>query len=160
MLARQGKLDEAMRHFAEALRVAPNDGQVHLTKAGVLQENGRLPEAVAEYREAVRLSPERPAWANHLSRILATSADATIRDGAEAVKLAEMACAGAGAKNASYLDTLACAYAEAGRFEEAVATAQKALAAAGDAGKPELAAEIRQRLGLYRNARAYHAEPN
>jgi arylsulfatase A-like enzyme/tetratricopeptide (TPR) repeat protein len=158
-LARQGKLDEALVQFSEALRLAPNDGQVHLTKAGVLEENGRLAEAVAEYREAVRLNPDAPDWANHLAKILATHANAEFRDGAEAVRLAEQACSATGEKNAAFLDTLAAAYAEVGRFPDAVTTAKKALAIAREAQKADLVPEIQQRIELYENSKPYHAAP-
>src|SRR6202045_4273714 len=57
-------------------------------------------------------------------------ADAQTRNGALAVRLAEQACEATDSQRAEYLDTLAAAYAEAGRFDEAVSTARKAVATA------------------------------
>lgn len=155
VLARQGKLDEALTHFTEALRLAPNDGQVHLTRAGVLEESRHVLESLVDYREAVRLNPERKDWADHLARLLATYPSDEVRDGAEAVRLAEGVCAGPAPRNATFLDTLAAAYAEAGRFEEAAATAREALSLALESGKADLAAEIQQRLELYQAGRPF-----
>ncbi|HVP13204.1 MAG TPA: hypothetical protein VMV94_18660, partial [Phycisphaerae bacterium] len=71
--------------------------------------------------------------------------------------LAERACSATGEKDAGFLDTLAAAYAEVGRFDDAVVAARKALAVARDAQKADLATEIQQRLSLYEKARPYHA---
>jgi arylsulfatase A-like enzyme/Flp pilus assembly protein TadD len=150
VLARAGKLDESLEQFAEAQRLAPDDGQVRLTRAGVLEETGRVGEAVADYREAARLKPDRSDWANHLARILATHPSAEIRNGAEAVRLAEAACQATARKDASFLDTLAAAYAEVGRFDQAVSTATEALSLAQAAGKTELVTGIQRRIGLFK----------
>jgi len=159
VLARAGKLEEAVSQFAEAQRLAPDDGQVRLTRAGVLEEAGRLGEAVADYREAVRLKPERSDWANHLARILATSPSAEIRNGPEAVRLAEAACQATARKDAFFLDTLAAAYAEAGRLDEAVATATEALTLAQTSGKTDLATAIQRRIELFKAGRPFHEAP-
>jgi arylsulfatase A-like enzyme/Flp pilus assembly protein TadD len=159
VLARQNKLDEAMLHLSEAVRLRPEDGQVHLTMGGVLEENGRMKEAVAQYDQAVRLNPKRPDWANHLARILASNMDDEVRDGAEAVRLAESACAGAGRANPVFLDTLAAAYAEMGRFDEASATTREALTEAQKAQNQQLAGEIQGRMKLYQSGQPYRSRP-
>lgn len=56
------------------------------------------------------------------------------------------------------MDTLAAAYAEAGRFAEAIAAAEKALGLVKPPQK-SLANGIRSRLALYRAGRAYRDEP-
>ena len=159
VLSKQGKLDEALLHLSEALRLAPGDGQVHITKGGVLEENGLIEEAAAEYREAVRLNPADPDVANHLARVLATNPNAAIRDGVEAVKLAERVCSATGQSDPDFLDTLASAYAEVGRFQDAIIAAKKALAIAMDAQRMDLANQIQQRLDLYDKGLPYHAAP-
>jgi Flp pilus assembly protein TadD len=72
------------------------------------------------------------------------------------VALAEKACALTDRKDPSFLDTLAAAYAEAGSFPEAVATAKEATALAKQNALPELAAAIDERLKLYESRKPYH----
>ncbi len=82
-----------------------------------------------------------------------------MRDGLEAVKLAARAVELAGTNQVGVLDTLAAAYAEAGRFAEATATARQAVAAAEAQGQAELAEQIRQRLTLYGSSQPYRQGP-
>ena len=58
---------------------------------------------------------------------------------------------------AGYLDTLAVAYAAAGRFNDAITTAQQAIGLARSAGQTRMVSEIETRLELYRAGRAYRA---
>ena len=81
-----------------------------------LDSVGQAEEAVAHYREAARLSPNTPLYLNDLAWFLATNPKAELRDGAEAVRLAERACRLSGGKEARFWGTLDAAYAEAGRF--------------------------------------------
>ena len=77
------------------------------------------------------------------------------RDGAAAVKMAERANQLTGYREPEMLDTLAAAYAEAGRFPEAIQTAQKAVDLASSADKDELAKDIESRMHLYQAGRPY-----
>ena len=61
--------------------------------------------------------------------------------------------------NPSWLDTLAAAYAEAGRFAEAVQTAERALRLAVAKGDRSLAAAMETHLQLYRKQEPYHQPP-
>jgi protein O-mannosyl-transferase len=154
-LQAQGKWDEALEHYGEVVRRQP-DAQVHAEMAGLLADHGRSQEAILHYREALRLQPTLWPALNNLAWILATAADPASRNGQEAVQLAEQACAQTGHGEAMLLGTLAAAYAEAGRFPEAVATAEKAAKLAEDANDPKLASRNRQLLELYRARRPYH----
>jgi tetratricopeptide (TPR) repeat protein len=87
---------------------------------------------------------------NNLAWILAAGAEAELRDGAEAVRLAERACELTHYQEPLFIGTLAAAYAEAGRFPEAVTAAEKAAQLATHAGLNDLAAKNRQLLELYR----------
>jgi cytochrome c-type biogenesis protein CcmH/NrfG len=109
------------------------------------------------YREALRLGPGNSEALNSLAWILATNRGAEIRDGKEAVDLAERACQGLsqGQDRPGRLDTLAAAYAEAGRYPEAVATAHQAVELAGNAGDERLAKDIAERLALYESGRPF-----
>jgi tetratricopeptide (TPR) repeat protein len=122
----------------------------------VLVAQGQAQEALAQYREALR---RRPNWVPALSRLawlLATHKDASVRNGVEAVRLAERLCQITGYQQAEALDVLAAAYAEASRFNDAVGAAQKALALAKTTGQTELARQIEDRLKLYQAGSPYH----
>jgi hypothetical protein len=95
--------------------------------------------------------------ANNLAWILATASDDRLRDGAEAIRLAEPLCRDAATAGANYFDTLAAAYAEAGRFDEAISVAQTALEMASAAQEADTAEKIRSRLELYRARRPYRS---
>jgi Flp pilus assembly protein TadD len=81
--------------------------------------------------------------------VLATDTDASLRKGAEAVTLAKRAVQLSGGQEPLILDTLAAAYAEAGRFDQAVTTAQQALALALNQGNAPLANALRAHIKLY-----------
>ena len=81
------------------------------------------------------------------------------RDGARAVKLAEHACRLKQNRNPLYMGTLGSAYAEAGRFEEAIDVTRRATQLAGQAGQDKLVDSLRQRLLLYQKERPFHQSP-
>jgi 4-amino-4-deoxy-L-arabinose transferase-like glycosyltransferase len=96
-----------------------------------------------------------PEILNNLAWRLATSPDAKVRDGSQAVQLAERACEQTHYQKTIYLGTLAAACAEAGRFEDAMAAAQKAIALAQENGEQELVRKNQELLELYRRHEAY-----
>jgi tetratricopeptide (TPR) repeat protein len=101
--------------------------------------------------------PDSPIVLNNLGWILATHADASVRNGAEAVRYAERACALVGEREATFLGTLAAAYAEAGRFEEAARTATRAIATAEQNGQSEVVAVNQRLLELYKASKPYRS---
>ena len=114
-----------------------------------------LSGAAEHYQKALAIAPGLASARNHLAWVLATCGDAKVRDGVRAVELAEKANQLAGGKDAAVLDTLAAAYAEAGRYGEAVRTAQTAIELAQGAGQGEQARQIGERLKLYQAGRPY-----
>jgi tetratricopeptide (TPR) repeat protein len=95
---------------------------------------------------------------NDLAWLRATAPDPGLRNGPEAVRLAERACQLTQNNDADAITTLALAYAEAGRFDDAVVTARKARAVALAQGQTEVAARNEQLLELYKSGRAFHQE--
>lgn len=150
LLAQQGRSSEALEHFQEAVRIRPTFAKAHQNLGLTLEGLGRMNEAVGEYRETLRLTPDAVDVEKRLAWILATDPDPTVRNGAEAVRLAEAASAATGGRDPRALDVLAAAYAEAGRFDEAVRAATSALDLASGA-EARQAAE--RRLALYRAGR-------
>jgi tetratricopeptide (TPR) repeat protein len=137
-----------------------NPAEAQVAIACDLGQRGDVTGAIAHYRRALELNPDFPEALNNLAWLLAASPDAQFRNGAEAVKLAERACELTQYQRAILLGTLAAAYAEAGRFDDAVATAEKAGAVASTSGDEVLTAKNRELLALYRSGKAYHESSN
>jgi Flp pilus assembly protein TadD len=152
----QKKGGESIEYFERALRLDPGDGQARRNLAMALVGEKRTKDAVDVLQAGLERDPKDPELANYLAWIRATSADPAARNGAEAVRWAEAACAATGNNNPHYLDTLAAAYAEAGRFEDAVRTERRAVELA--AGDPAIAAEFQPRLAMYESGKAYRQE--
>ena len=154
-LASQGNAEEAIVHHDAAHRLMPDDLDVLEDLVGALLGKQRVGEAVDVLEAGIRRTPDSARLASALAWLRATSADGRWRDGGEAVRLAERARALSGDLDADALDILAAAYAEAGRFTDAVRTAREALDAAGS--DPELANEIRSRIAEYEGGRPFRA---
>jgi Flp pilus assembly protein TadD len=143
------KPDEAVSHFAAALVERPDFAEAHCRLAQALSQQHKSPEAIFHYREALRLKPDFADALNELAWILATAPDSGFRSGTEAVQLAKRACELAQNKQAAFLTTLSAAYAETGRFTDAIATAQTAGNLAQTAGQKTIAAQDGELLKLY-----------
>ena len=107
----------------------------------------------------MRLQPNDAALPNDTAWMLATNPNASVRNGTEAIELAERALRLSGGNEPAILGTLAAAYAEAGRFPEAAAAARKALELATQQNKRALADALRARLALYEAGRPFHETP-
>lgn len=153
-LAADGDLEGAAVYLAKALELSPRDGALCGELAQVFLRQGKDVQAAKALKmmlgKAGTLSN-----ANLLAWILATSNDELARDGGEAVRLAETVARATENSDPRVLDTLAAAYAEAGDFEEAVATARRAAELAGEKKAEGLAGEIRARLELYEAGKPY-----
>ena len=154
-LAEEGKKETAVKELREALRLQP-EVESRIQLATLLHQIGQFREAVAEYRQALTSQPDLVEALSNLGWLLATCPDQTVRDGPEAVRLSEHACRLTEFKQAQTVGVLAAAYAEAGRFNDAATTAQKAIDLATSAGDTGFANMNRRLLGLYRAGRAYH----
>jgi tetratricopeptide (TPR) repeat protein len=152
----EGKWPEAAAQLEAYVRKDPNQQSAHVALGSVLLAMGRTAEGIQEDREAVRLNPNDMESLNRLAWLLATQPDAKFRDGAEAVKMAEVVRDATGGKVARFLATLDAAYAEAGRFADAITTAQKTRETARAQGQNDLAAAAEKRLKLYAAGKAYH----
>ncbi len=154
-LAMQGKIDEAVGAFREALRLDPQQAEFHTSFALALAVQGEFDDAIHHYGEAIRLKPTHPGPYNNLAWIRATHADPKFRNGAEAVRLADRALELSGGRDPGYLDTLAAAFAEAGRFPEAISTMQEAISLAKATGAEGLIPSLEERLRGYEAGRPY-----
>jgi len=153
-LLRQGKTNQAIAHYHQSLQIKPTYFKALGGLAAAFSRQGKTDQAVEYYTEAIRRKPDWVFPINNLAWIRATHKEAKFRNPKEAIRLAERACELTKYKNLSILDTLAAAYAAAGQFSYAVATAQKAL----DMVKPsnsQLKTAIQSRLRLYKADQPY-----
>jgi len=144
---------EARVHLEHSLVKSPGTAELRRALAEVAAALGDFRASVRHGREALRLLPDYLEAANNLAWTLATCPDPTVRDPAGAIRLIESAARGSG--EFWILDTLAAAYAAAGRFEQAVKTADAAAKLSEVQGQPSDVHGIRARLELYRLGRAY-----
>lgn len=145
----QGNDKEAICHYNEALRSNPNYVGAYYNLGKIYLNQGKIEKAILLYRKALDLNPEMTQVLYNLSWILASHEDKRYRNGEEAVKLAEMLCKITRYKQPLALDALAGAYAETGRFDTAVLTAEKALRLTLLYGQQELSLIVKKRLQLY-----------
>lgn len=157
-LLRRGRIDDAIIQYQKVLEVHPDSGDAHANLGSAWLAKRRFHDAITEYKKALQLSPENLAALSNLAWLLATSSDPSLRDGPEAVRLAELADSASSRsdKHATVLRILAAAYAEAGQFTEAKNTAQEALQAANVQGNTGLADALQGELALYDLGLPYH----
>jgi tetratricopeptide (TPR) repeat protein len=155
LLLKTGKVPEAISQYEHATQTEPNLAEAHEMLGSLLITVGKRREAMGHLEQALKLRPDLVEAENNLAWLLATLPPADGGDTVRAVNLAERACQSPNNLSAGNLDTLAVAYAAAGRFSEAIATAEKAIELAQSAGQTNLVAEIGDRLQLYRSGRAY-----
>ena len=157
-LLHKGRTDEAIIQYQKVLQMHPENADAHANLGSAWLAKGRVRNAMAEYTKALQISPENLAALSNLAWLLATSADPALRNGAEAVRLAERADSASSRsdKHPTVLRILAAAYAEAGQFAEAKETAQHALEAANIQGNTTLADALQGELALYDLGLPYH----
>lgn len=117
-----------------------------------LSAQKRYKEALAAYSAAVEAEPENVAALNNLAWQLATNAEPENRDALAAIRYAERAAKLTKNADASVLDTLAAAHAQAGHFPQAITLAEKALSLARE-NQPDLVAPLEKALARYRAKR-------
>ncbi len=150
VLFAKGRIDEAVADWEKTLQIQPNDADAHTCLGNALLRQGSPKEAIAHYERALALAPEDPHSRNNIAWVLATSSDASIRDGARAVEFAREAVELSNSDDPKFLRTLAAAYAESSRFSEAVLTAERGVQTATTQGKSAFANVLERDIALYR----------
>jgi tetratricopeptide (TPR) repeat protein len=153
-----GKPDEAKEHLAEAVRLDRTDAVASSNLAGVLLTEGKHRQAAELYSRSLEQEPNQRRTLLGLATIRATSSDPTLRDGDRAIELATRACELTRFLDPAALDVQGMAFAEAGRFRDAVSTAQRAVRRAQASGNAGLADAIEQRIKLYRQQIAFRRQ--
>ncbi len=160
LLRASGRVDEAIDHYEAVLRIQrrrgnPVDASVHYDLGLAYLERRQVQRA----REQLAIAmAKRPGWAgpvNASAWLLATDPDPAVRRPEEAVRLAELANRLTQGRNASVLDTLAAAYAAAGRFAEAQHTARRALEQVDPSQDAALHERLEERLTRYQRSQPF-----
>jgi tetratricopeptide (TPR) repeat protein len=155
----QGRWDEAIEQYHRALKQMPDSTHAHYQLGLLLQSRGEFAAAIAQFQKVLKLDPKHVTARNNLAWLLATCPDNSLRNGNKAVELAQQAVQLSGGNSPEILDTLAAAYAEAGRYPEAIETAQRALDLSAAQNKKPLAEVIQTQLKLFETHSPYHEKP-
>lgn len=158
-LNRQENWKEAAAIFARLAPGRPNDARLHYEFGLALANLGQTREAMSHYARALRLQPDFPDALERLAWIAATDPRPELRNGTEAVNMAKQACELTGHKQARYLATLAAAYAEAGRFAEAVSAVETAEELTAGTGQREMAVKCASLLDTFKSGKPWREEP-
>jgi len=150
VLYSKGMIAEAIPDFEKALQLQPKHADAHTGLGNALLRKGALKEAIMHYNQAIALAPKDPHSRNNLAWVLATSSDPSMRDGARAVELARQAISLSGSKDPLFFRTLAAAYAETGRYSDAIVVVQQAVAIATVQGKSSLEDLLEEDVLFYR----------
>jgi Flp pilus assembly protein TadD len=152
LLFQTGRTQEATWHFEQAVELRPASAHAHNNLANALRFAGRTREAVAHYEASLKSEPDNSSTCSNLAMLLATSPDASLRNGPRAVELAQHANQLTGGRNPLVLGALAAAYAETGRFAEAAATARTALELASSRQNNRLAQALQMQIQRYESS--------
>ncbi len=155
-LAHCGHLDEAVSLYRKALEIDPNSPAAHNNLGTVLASQGRFDEALNHFKKVAVTQPNDADAQKNLAWLQATCPLASLRNGAEAIERAQRANELVGRQRPDILDALAAAYAEAGRFDEASATARQALELAVQQHDQRLADALQARVTLYDAGKPFH----
>ncbi|MCZ6816123.1 MAG: sulfatase-like hydrolase/transferase [Planctomycetota bacterium] len=140
---------EAIQSYERVYELAPRNAIAYRFAANLMDVEGQQARAVSVLRKACEVMKGDAYLTNDLAWRLATSKKDEIRNGSEAVKLAKVAEGLTEGDDFNVLDTLAAAYAEVGRFDDAVETINRALAIAVRANDEREISSLRGRLELY-----------
>jgi tetratricopeptide (TPR) repeat protein len=152
-LLQKGQVADALVHYRKLLELQPDNIEVHNIVGTVLIQQGHIREGVEEWQKVLAIQPDNGNAMSNLAWVFATSPDQSLRDGAQAVQLAEEALRISGRRIPVIFRTLAAAYAEKGMFSQAIQTAQRGIELANSQGNSGLAAELQSNIALYQAGR-------
>src|SRR5215510_1954935 len=154
-LLEKGELDGAIQVYRSALLLGSSHADCQTTLAIALEERGNPAEAIQHYQKALELAPESISALTNLAWLLATSQDASVRNGRKTIELAKEADRLVGGTNTVVLRTLAAAYAENGEFSNAIRTARAAMQLARMHAEDSLTTDLDQQIKFYQLGMPY-----
>jgi tetratricopeptide (TPR) repeat protein len=153
-----GQVNEALAYMKKAQRMDPDFPNISLMLGTIYMRSGQTKNAITEYESGLKKNPEDLHLAVQLAWVLSTSSKSSIRDGNRAIQLAKNTCEKTNYLVPEMLDVLATAYAETGRFDLALQTAQRAYQLANSGNRKNLMAQIQTRMKLYRLNQPYRSQ--
>jgi tetratricopeptide (TPR) repeat protein len=150
-----GRVAEATEEFNQVLRFNPGAINALFGLGNSFLARRRFTEAIQCYRQLLTIQPDTVPALNRLAWLLATHKDDSVRQGADALRFATRACQLTANNDPLSLNSLAAAYAEIGQFDQAVATAQRALDLATASGQTSLAGILQKLVDLYKAKTPY-----
>jgi tetratricopeptide (TPR) repeat protein len=155
ILMKQKRYKEAVRIARQGVGMTPYSVELRVMLGTALLFTGREGEALAQLQYAFRFSARSIERFNNLAWELATNGDPDQRNGAVAAKLADLACVLTGYRQPAYLNTLAAAEAEAGRYDDAMKTAERARVAALASGRADLVVKTEKMMVSFKSGQPY-----
>jgi len=159
LLTEQKQFDEAISHYTKSLKLNSEQGVVQNYIAEIYFQQGKNEQALIYWSKAMEIRPDMISALNNTAWLLAAYEQEPFYNPKEAVRLAKRAVELTEHKESGLLDTLSVAYAAAGRFDEAIETAQKAIDLTNSSEQSNLADEIKKHLELYQAGKPYRQEP-
>jgi arylsulfatase A-like enzyme/Tfp pilus assembly protein PilF len=153
--AAKHELENTISRQLKSVQENPNQPKLHNSLGTIFHNQGHFEKAVYHWDKALQLKPDWTEIQNSLSWVKATRHKEKVSDPNEAVRLARRACELTKYKRADFLHTLSVAYAAAGRFGEAIDTAEKAMELIQSPEQAKLAEEIRKHLSFYKAGEPY-----
>jgi protein O-mannosyl-transferase len=152
-LLQKGQVSDALVHYRKLLELQPDNIEVHNIVGTVLVQQGQIRDGMEEWQKVLAIQPDNGNAMSNLAWVFATSPDDSLRDGAQALRLAEQAVRISGGRIPILFRTLAAAYAETGNFSQAIQTAQRGIALANSQGNSGLATELESNVALYQEGK-------
>jgi protein O-mannosyl-transferase len=132
-----GDLSAAARQLGYLMMLQPNSEEALAQLHQIVLSLAKAPDGLQRLRDIATNAPDSPRMLDELAWLLATYPDSNSRDGTEAVRVAERACALTDRRVPAFLATLAAAYAETGDFSRGIAAGEEALRRAQAIGDPD-----------------------
>lgn len=155
-----GNFDEAITNFNNALRINPMLVEAHSNLGDAWMRKGAGEQATAEFQEALKIKPQDPWALNHFAWFLATFPDPNFRNGPKALEMAQTAASQGESENPRFLQVIAVAQAESGRYSDAVTTAEHAIDLAQARGMVRVVDQLQLELQLFQAGKPFHCPSN
>ena len=149
--SRLGLFREALADYDQAVKLNPRSAPAYTNRGDAYADQGRYENAARDYRHAIQLDPKFGRAYQSAAWLMATCPDARYRDKVRAVSAAKKAIALDGGEDYHYMDSLAAAYASAGKFDEAKSVLEGVINVAPASEKETL----KKRLAIYEQGKPY-----
>jgi len=150
-----GRFNDAIQQFRTAIELKPSLADGYLELGRTFANNHQFADAIKTFRRGLEVEPRHMVMGNEMAWLMATVPDAQLRNAPQAIQIGERLAELTSRKEPRPLATLAAAYADSGRFDDAVRTATEALGLATAQDSTNLVAEIEVELQAYRQGKPY-----